>query len=96
MKLWQEGYPNAVALSGVALSGEHIKMIAELSPKSIIVMLDGDNAGRRASLKIAEKLKNTFDVRIASPAEGTDPKMLGRADFKMLIRNANKVENFLA
>jgi 5S rRNA maturation endonuclease (ribonuclease M5) len=94
MKLFQEGYPNSVALSGVSLSGEHIRLIAELSPKSIVVMLDGDKAGRRASKKIAEKLKNTFDVRIASPDEGVDPKMLEKKDFKMLIRNANKVADF--
>lgn len=96
MKLWQEGYKNSLALSGVSLSGDHMKLIAELRPGRIIIMLDGDKAGRRASIKIGEKLRSTFDVYVASPEEGCDPKVLNKADFKTLLRYANKVENLLA
>lgn len=95
MKLWQEGYKNSVALCGTNLSGEHIKLIAELRPQSVVVMLDGDKAGRRAGIKIGKKLKDTFSVFFANVPDGFDPKVLHRKDFKSIIRNADKIDNCL-
>jgi DNA primase len=96
MKLWQEGYPNSVALSGTNLTGAHVMLLAELRPKSVAVMMDGDEAGRRAAMKIGQKLMDTFGVFIVDTPDGCDPKVLDKKDFKALFRHADKIEKRLA
>jgi hypothetical protein len=58
MKLWQEGFTNAVAILGAYLSDKHFELITELSPKRIALMFDGDAAGRAITTRAAERPKN--------------------------------------
>jgi DNA primase len=49
--LWRVGVHNVVATCGTAATEDHIKRIAHLA-KRLIVLFDGDNAGRAAAAKM--------------------------------------------
>lgn len=85
MKLWQEGFTNAVALFGTSISDEQMLLLTELSPKRIILLFDGDKAGRTASDKCKKLLEMFFNVTIATLPEGVDPKQLNGEQIKKVI-----------
>ena len=69
----QAGVANAVAVSGTALTAEHLKLIKRLTDK-IIMAFDKDEAGARASSKgVDMALADGFDVKIAVSPSGKDP-----------------------
>jgi DNA primase len=81
----QFGVDNAVAVLGTALGAAHLKMLKH-SCDSIVLLLDGDEAGQRRSDEVLELfLHAQLDVRIASLPHGLDP-----ADF--LLKNG--IESF--
>jgi DNA primase len=51
VSLWQSGFHGAVAPMGTALTEEQCEMIVKLSPQQILLMMDGDQAGIKASFK---------------------------------------------
>jgi len=69
----QAGAANTVAVSGTALTFEHLKLIKRLTEK-IIMAFDKDEAGARASSKgIDMALAEGFEVKIAVSPSGKDP-----------------------
>ena len=69
----QAGAVNTVAVSGTALTFEHLKLIKRLTEK-IIMAFDKDEAGARASSKgIDMALAEGFEVKIAVSPSGKDP-----------------------
>lgn len=58
--LYQAGIKNVVALLGTAISDEQIELIKRYTNK-VTLILNSDLAGKRASLKIGEKLKQ-YDI----------------------------------
>ena len=89
MKLWQEGFPNTVAIMGSYMSDKHHELITEIAPKSVSLMFDGDEAGRVTTERVALKLSRLFGgrTRKCTIPEGKDPKNLGREDFWRLLRD---------
>lgn len=88
MKLWQEGFTNAVAILGSHLSGEQEKMITSLGPKKIVLMFDGDDAGVDTTTKVGKKLSTIFagdSLKKCFLPRGRDPKTLDYDDLKRLI-----------
>jgi len=88
MKLWQEGYTNTVAILGCHLSDNHLKMIAELAPKKVILMFDGDDAGVETTTRIGRKLSQVFtgsSLQKCFVPRGRDPKNLDRIDLDRLV-----------
>jgi DNA primase len=80
----QSGLPFTVALSGTALTSEHLSLLGRLS-KRLVLALDGDSAGIRAGLKSAAMaLQAGFDVKIPTFAEGKDPADLARENPELL------------
>lgn len=80
----QSGLPFTVALSGTALTPEHLSLLGRLS-KRLVLALDGDSAGVRAGLKSAAMaLLAGFDVKIPAFAEGKDPADLARDNPELL------------
>jgi len=67
-----------VAASGTAITDRHLAALAEFVPsKRIIVALDGDPAGRAATLAVGEKLAAArWLARIPAAVPGTDPAQL--------------------
>jgi len=69
----QAGLPHTVALSGTALSSEHVTMLARFTP-TLILSLDGDTAGISAAERSARiALSAGMAVRMACPPDGKDP-----------------------
>ncbi len=73
------GFQNAVALCGTSLTQEHLRQLRRLASK-IILLLDSDEAGIRATLKSMEigleAGQVLYGARLPSDAEGTDPDEL--------------------
>ena len=88
MKLWQEGYTNAVAILGGYLGEGQRTLITEIAPKRIALMFDGDDAGRMITDRVEERLRRNYQgktlIRCHVPY-GKDPKNLNRADYDALL-----------
>lgn len=95
----QSGLPFAVALSGTALTPEHLSILGRLS-KRLVLALDGDQAGVRSGLKSAlMAIGAGFEVKVPTFPKGADPADLARQNPELLkaaIRtSATAVEFFL-
>jgi len=88
MKLKQEGFPNTVGCLKADVSENQIYLLAELAPKEIILMFDGDDAGYRATDKNYEKLSQVFPVRRCYLRIGCDPKALSQNEIKNCHKRA--------
>ena len=74
MKVVQAGHV-CVALMGCSLSERQEKqLIAHF--KQVVLMLDGDEAGRQASSEIAGRLVHRVHVRIVDLPDGKQPDQL--------------------
>jgi DNA primase len=72
----QAGVDNAVAVLGTALGPSHLKTLRHQC-ESVVLLLDGDEAGQRRSDEVLELFLNAqMDVRIVTLPDGLDP-----ADF---------------
>lgn len=75
LKLRQAGIVSAVALMGAALYASQQRLLLERFSR-IILMLDGDDAGRRATDDIARRLRQHASVRVIHLPDGTQPDQL--------------------
>ena len=95
----QSGYTNTVALSGTALTPEHLTLLGRMS-KNVVLALDADEAGIASAGKSARAaLRSGFDVKVAKLPEGKDPADLlasgDMAAWKETVKNAQHVIDFL-
>ncbi len=95
----QSGLPFTVALSGTALTPEHLSIVGRLS-KRLVLALDGDQAGVRSGLKSAlMAIGAGFEVKVPTFPAGADPADLAKQNPELLkaaIRtSATAVEFFL-
>ncbi|MDZ4225991.1 MAG: toprim domain-containing protein, partial [Patescibacteria group bacterium] len=80
----QSGLPFTVALSGTALTDEHLALLGRLS-KRLVLALDADQAGLRSGLKSAlMAIKAGFEVKVPTFPEGQDPADLGAKNPELL------------
>jgi hypothetical protein len=88
IKLRQEGFSGSLGTGGTNLSDEQLLTLSRLAPSKLIIMLDGDRAGREGSVKIANKclplFRSTFIVTLK---ENIDPKDLSREEILFYLRN---------
>ncbi|NTV44479.1 MAG: DNA primase [Candidatus Yonathbacteria bacterium] len=69
----QAGFTQTVALSGTALSSDHIEMVRRMAD-TIVLGLDGDTAGIAAAERSARiAIAAGMDVRMVIPPESKDP-----------------------
>lgn len=87
MKLWQEGFDNAVAIFGCDIKKGQVNMLYELGKQNVVIMLDGDDVGRDKSQKMYEDLKGNFITKIAYTPLGYDPKHLDKSTFLDIFSN---------
>jgi len=94
----QAGYHNTVAVSGTALTPQHVQLLERLSDK-VVLALDADRAGIAAMKKGAHvMLGRGLDVKVAPLPEGQDPADIiasGVANFKKVIGESVHVIEFL-
>lgn len=80
----QSGLPFTVALSGTALTPEHLSLLSRLS-KRLVLALDGDAAGVRSGLKSAHMaIAAGFEVKVPVFPAGADPADLARENPELL------------
>lgn len=94
----QAGYNNTVAVSGTALTPEHVSLLQRLSNR-VVLALDADRAGIAAVKRAAElMLSRGIDLKVARLHGGKDPADLVKEDPKLLkkdIGEATHVIDFL-
>ena len=94
----QAGYKNAVAVSGTALTPEHMSLLQRLSNR-VVLALDADRAGVAAVKRAAElMLARGIDLKVARLHGGKDPADLVAEDPNLLkkdIKEATHVIEFL-
>ncbi len=98
------GFTGAVATLGTALTAEHARLLERYATDGVVLLFDGDSAGRRAADRAFRELVHTpLPVRIALLPEGVDPadlasidpqlddeqRDLGRSRLEALIRDAD-------
>ncbi len=85
--LWQHGIRRVVALMGSSLSVRQEEMVAQLvTPRDrILLMLDNDNAGSEARMKIAARLfERCFVGSFVYPTDVRQPDQLTAGQFAAL------------
>jgi DNA primase len=75
LKVYQAGFPSVVALMGAALY-ERQRWLLVQRFRQIVLMLDGDAAGRRASAAVSADLSRDCLVHTIELAEDTQPDQL--------------------
>jgi DNA primase len=83
MKIAQAGFP-AAALMDSSLSEAQEKLLTE-DFERVILMLDGDEAGRSGASEIAARLCRKMFVRIVDVGEGRQPDQLSSDEIKSLL-----------
>ncbi len=103
----QAGFCNCVACLGTALTPLHARMIKNIC-NNVIVSLDGDFAGQKATIRTIDTLVSEgLNVRAIKIPENLDPdeyiKKYGKQEYQKLLDNAvdfvefkimNKLEQF--
>jgi len=94
----QAGYLNTVAVSGTALTLQHVQLLERLSDK-VVLALDADRAGINAMKKAANvMLGRGLDVKVAEMPVGNDPADMivnNPLEFKKVIGKSVHVIEFL-
>ena len=78
------GYP-VVGLMGSTLSRRQAELLVAHF-KGVLLMLDGDEAGRQGATTIAQALEPRMAVRVISTEDGRQPDQLAPADIQGLVR----------
>lgn len=73
ISMHQFGFNNAVACLGTAITPMHARKLKQFS-ENIILLLDGDGAGKKATLRSIDVLRSgALNVRVATLPDGKDP-----------------------
>lgn len=98
--LFQAGVKNAVAPMGTALTAEHLKLLRRYA-RRVVLLLDGDRAGRAAALKSARLIVDHGDMEadLILLSNGFDPfdvvKTATPGQFEKLRSARISAERFL-
>lgn len=89
--LYKAGIKNAVAIMGTALTQGHLNLLKRLS-KNIYLCLDGDQAGKNATVKCIDiLLRAGFSVKVVDLPDNLDPDEIlekrGNEELNILVRN---------
>lgn len=79
----QAGLPCVVSLMGCSLSPRQEELLQERF-QEVILLLDGDKAGRTAAIKIASRLVSKVSTRLVEIPTGSQPDQLGADQIRCL------------
>jgi DNA primase len=90
--VWQAGYRRVVALMGSVLSRTQQELIRKAvgCNSSVILLLDGDEAGRAGGIQAQERLSKLMPVRLIRLEDGQQPDSLEANELLRLILNHEK------
>jgi DNA primase len=84
LRVHQAGYRNVVALMGVSLSGVQQQLLLERF-RRLVLMLDGDATGQRASQQLAVGLREKVSLSVVEVTSGRQPDQLSRAQMESIL-----------
>jgi len=85
MKVHQAGFRSVVALMGSALYGPQRHALVERF-RHVILLLDGDATGRKASAVISQKLPPHCHVRVVLLPDGVQPDQLPANEMRKVLQ----------
>jgi len=85
MRIHQSGFPGVVALMGTSLSAAQQKLLLGRF-RHIVLLLDGDRAGRAGSACIAERLAGRCSVTIMELDDNEQPDQLAQDEIRRLLK----------
>ena len=99
IRLHENGFTEAVATCGTALTNNHLKIIKRYAD-NIILIFDGDNAGKVAALRYTHQLlPHAFESYIVSLPDGEDPDTFlllhGKEAFEEILKNKISALDYL-
>jgi DNA primase len=87
----QAGFP-CVALMGSTMSNAQEELIREHFAH-VVVMLDGDNAGRGAAEGVADRLRRIiFQVNVVTLLDGTQPDQLSEDELHRFVDSTQSIQ----
>lgn len=94
------GARSAVALCSTALTAQHMALLSRCDAKELVLLLDGDEAGRKAVERLAGAiLAAGFSSRVALLPDGEDPDTFARRGgsdgVKQLVQQARPLTQYL-
>jgi len=90
--LWEAGIPHAVALCSTALTADHLSLLKRLDVTDLTLLLDGDDAGRKAAVRLAGPiLAAGLAARVVELPEGQDPDDFVKARGKEGYENLAEI-----
>ena len=85
--LHQAGVTHAVALCSTALTAGHLQQLQRMEARELVLLLDGDEAGRKAVERLAPALLAAgASTRVALLPEGEDPDTFARGRGAEAVR----------
>lgn len=84
MRVHQAGFPWVAALMGSCLSMEQERLLLA-NFETVVLMLDGDAAGRAASQTITARLSETCSVVIVRLPDGAQPDRMSDGAIRRLL-----------
>lgn len=84
LRVHQAGFPSVVALMGCALSSEQESKLVDRFAR-VILLLDGDQAGRAATQAIRARLSEKCSVAAVLVPSGSQPDQLSAAAIRQLL-----------
>jgi DNA primase len=84
LRVHQAGYRNVVALMGVSLSEVQEQLLLERFPQ-LVLMLDGDEAGQRATQQLAARLWGKVSLSMVGVPSGRQPDQLSSEEIARIL-----------
>lgn len=84
LRVHEAGYHNVVALMGVTLSEVQQQLLLERFGR-LVLMLDGDAVGRRASQQLLARLREKVSLSVVEIPSGRQPDQLSREQMASIL-----------
>lgn len=84
LRVFQTGYRKVIALMGASLSEAQEKLLLARFGE-LVLMLDGDEAGRRATQQLAARLRGRSSLFIAEVPSGRQPDQLSSEEIQRIL-----------
>jgi DNA primase len=84
LRVSQAGYASVVALMGTEMYKTPARLLQDRFA-SVVLLLDGDAAGRKGRVQVAEILKDKCTVRVVELADGAQPDHLPNRELHKLL-----------
>jgi DNA primase len=84
LKVAQSGFQNVIALMGSTISIEQVELLQSF--EKVILLLDGDQAGREGSVAIANALIHSHFVKVVSLPDGKQPDQMSSEDIRSFLK----------